>query len=1192
MTRTASGMTVSSSLIEDYLSVMTPPVASELTDKFIVVTNQVKGVLVNELLTVGHDNTSVLHFVRDQTSHSGWNQNLVPIPIMVPNPISTLLGFYEQGVLNVLVFYPAASGSSTQAVIWMQRSSEGYWNSMPSPPGILSMTTQADVYRDPNGNHFLYGISVTKAQPTFFLISRNESTDLWTQNFEMDTASTTPAYLVVIGLESTQLTILQPITSAEGTTVNYRCGSIEDGVFQWAANSQWKNFSLATGPLTITRFHGLPATVGQSAFLVRINNDQLFYVGDFSAEAPTTSDLLATGTAPTGVQSLALGVDGRNRYMVFALDLQGQLWLLRQTETESSGNPVFNQNWVPLGNALKVIACPTVMPLGPEVFNVSLTEVVQHLSQKLVTHGESSMYGSWFVQQLDGPTPPAQAPQPVSTYSTEIVAVDQYGSPVPSVVMNIMADRSTVIIANELAYHVSPQESAQIVTNTLGKLTVAIRAISLTAPVLSINVPDFMSSGEWKACPADEGTLSRLAGQDPSLPVTGASLENAGVLPSGYPDADTVASTVRTAGQLMLQKRTAPSAHFDLSKLDMPHWELDFTAEGGPRIRPLSLEEAQDRIRSHADLEADFTFSDFWGDVANFFKHMFKDIVQILHTVENDVVNVTIYFGKVFKKFVLQTVDDIGDFLEVLVNYIKKAIHVIKEVITFLRELFEWSDILNTHTVIKYYINSVMTNLQTSDQDAVCLIKEKFAALQSEVQSAFTNAEQVFESGLSFNQYASKQKGGSSTVLQGQPYHDTFHAHAARCNYVSSKAQHHFATTSSLAAALPPLADTSPFDSLYNLVQAQASEFQAKTQSLQNFLQIQTSNPKEFFDVAMLAFLQAAEDVVVFVLDIVEDILLALLDLLGTAISTLQAALNKTINIPILSWLYKYVITGTTENPGDDLTILDVLSLILAVPATILYKLLFGTKSDPAKPSPPFTSTQVTTITSSPIPWPSFGTGDTEAPPKGGLTTAELTSLQEVMLLLAGISYFLYTADDLANDGLAALSEGEEDPIATFLSWSGIVLILMFQGFTVPYQVLEKSPSDWSKADTATVTYWGAGFVPVALNLAFTIYSSVKANCKYAPVVGPITLSVAGTGLLATGIWATVEQAKDASYQNGWTEVANIMAPIPTSCAWLLPLKDVTEGISVAFLLALAAICDFGTLVTTIASVASDSSTT
>ena len=101
--------------------------------------------------------------------------------------------------------------------------------------------------------------------------------------------------------------------------------------------------------------------------------------------------------------------------MVFALDLQGQLWLLRQTETESSGNPVFNQNWVPLGNALKVIACPTVMPLGPEVFNVSLTEVVQHLSQKLVTHGESSMYGSWFVQQLDGPTPPAQAPQPVST---------------------------------------------------------------------------------------------------------------------------------------------------------------------------------------------------------------------------------------------------------------------------------------------------------------------------------------------------------------------------------------------------------------------------------------------------------------------------------------------------------------------------------------------------------------------------------------------------------------------------------------------------------------------------------------------------------------------------------------------------------------------------------------------------------
>lgn len=253
-------------------------------------------------------------------------------------------------------------------------------------------------------------------------------------------------------------------------------------------------------------------------------------------------------------------------------------------------------------------------------------------------------------------------------------------------------------------------------------------------------------------------------------------------------------------------------------------------------------------------------------------------------------------------------------------------------------------------------------------------------------------------------------------------------------------------------------------------------------------------------------------------------------------------------------------------------------------------QIIFGTKSDPSNPSPPFTNASVSTITSSPIPWPSLGTG-LEKLPTTSPTVSELTPVQEILWLLGGLTYFLYTAADLANDALAAASEGEEDPLATFLSWSDIVLSIMIQGFTVPYQVMGKSTSDWSKADTATVTYWAVGFVPAILNMAFTIYSSNKSECKYTTIVGPIALTIAGTAVLGTGIWATVEQSKDPDYENGWTEAANIMAPIPTSCAWLLPLKGPTEGFSVAFLLGIAAICDIGTMVSSIASATVDSST-
>src|SRR5581483_3691975 len=59
---------------------------------------------------------------------------------------------------------------------------------------------------------------------------------------------------------------------------------------------------------------------------------------------------------------------------------------------------------------------------------------------------------------------------------------------------------------------------------------------------------------------------------------------------------------------------------------------------------------------------------------------------------------------------------------------------------------------------------------------------------------------------------------------------------------------------------------------------------------------------------------------------------------------------------------YKYAITGTIFNPGDDLTTLDVLCLIFAVPVTILYKVLYND-------SAPFNSDDVTAVQNG-LAWP------------------------------------------------------------------------------------------------------------------------------------------------------------------------------------------------------------------------------
>ena len=354
---------------------------------------------------------------------------------------------------------------------------------------------------------------------------------------------------------------------------------------------------------------------------------------------------------------------------------------------------------------------------------------------------------------------------------------------------------------------------------------------------------------------------------------------------------------------------------------------------------------------------------------------------------------------------------------------------------------------------------------------------------------------------------------------------------------------------------------------------------QTSTAKLQALLQIQTSDPTKLFDLGAAAFIEAAADVISFVLDVIEDIVVALLNLVGGAITALQDALNADIDIPIISWLYKYVITGTILDPGDDLTILDLLCLIMAIPATILYKVLFGG----ASASPPFTSAQVGAITGSPIPWPTLSSARLQTAP------GAMTPTQEILFALGGLTYFLYAFCDMGIDAYAAAEGGEGDPFATFLSWTGIVLGVVILGVTVPYTVLAKSESDWSEADKATLTYWAFGFGPILLNMAFTILSSAKAESRFLPIVGPIALSIFGAMVLGIGVWTTVEQALDSSYQNGWTEAGNIIAPIPTSCAWLLPLTDATDGISAGFLVGIAGICDFGTLVTTVAGDATSS---
>jgi hypothetical protein len=305
---------------------------------------------------------------------------------------------------------------------------------------------------------------------------------------------------------------------------------------------------------------------------------------------------------------------------------------------------------------------------------------------------------------------------------------------------------------------------------------------------------------------------------------------------------------------------------------------------------------------------------------------------------------------------------------------------------------------------------------------------------------------------------------------------------------------------------------------------------------------------------AIVDFLNAAKDLVLFVLQALESIVLAVLDALGDALAGLQSAWTAAPDIPILSWLYKYVITGTPQNPGDTLTLLDLMSLLLAVPATILYKLLIGHGT-----TPPFTASDVATLTSQGLPWPAVPSSSA-----GRVATARLgavpASLATTMGCVAGVAVFFGTFITMGADALAFVPEPIPG-LTKFVSWASLIQGLVSQVCGAPWATFAKTAS-WNTADVWTTILWAASFVPFAYDSVFTFTTGALA--RYTAELGPILDTGAGWVMTAIGIATLFEQAQSGSGYTGWDCANSLVPQIARGFKFLVLSKDDPEDSPIA----------------------------
>jgi hypothetical protein len=296
------------------------------------------------------------------------------------------------------------------------------------------------------------------------------------------------------------------------------------------------------------------------------------------------------------------------------------------------------------------------------------------------------------------------------------------------------------------------------------------------------------------------------------------------------------------------------------------------------------------------------------------------------------------------------------------------------------------------------------------------------------------------------------------------------------------------------------------------------------------------------------------------------DVVVAVMEMVVSAIAGLRSTINAEIDIPIVSWLYRHI------SGGDALTILDLLSLVVALPVTIVYKLVLG------KGQAPFTDAEVAQIVSNPIPWPKL---DASGAASMTLTPAQLAQagkLDTVLATVGGVSAFFNAPIDMATDALAFSQAGELPGLSTFLSWSGLSIGMLSQGVGVPYAAMSKPEHERTPADDWSIVLWGAGLLPLGVNTVFTVFSFNQAVATFSEGYGPLISTAMGAMMEGAGIVTTVEQALDPGY-SAWGEIGNVIAPIPSLCKFLLlPEEPVEFGI----LQAVDGVCDVGVCVTTI----------
>ena len=304
------------------------------------------------------------------------------------------------------------------------------------------------------------------------------------------------------------------------------------------------------------------------------------------------------------------------------------------------------------------------------------------------------------------------------------------------------------------------------------------------------------------------------------------------------------------------------------------------------------------------------------GAVKNTVRVVVKTVKKVAKKVEDaveEVVEETV-------SFIIETAEEIGEFVEGVVEKIEVAV---TDFVDWLKALFNWDDILKTQ---RYLADSIDTGLEFAANQASEVketVRQFMPTLQETVKEGIDSAIDKFE-----NDSSELNEAESDLPEELEWFLAKLTSGAKDPDATPTPNQ------SSLESSNPSSSSLDDFfsdllDSFGDIGKVILQGFQELGEVFARLIQ----NPYRP-QLALVTLLKMVKDLMDNLLGVVEGIALNFLDIVSRAVEEFRKVITAEINIPFVKELFEYI-------GGGKLSLLNVASLLLAIPATVTSKLFF-----------------------------------------------------------------------------------------------------------------------------------------------------------------------------------------------------------------------------------------------------------